>query len=96
MTPILIDTNLLVYLFDQNQPDRQSRAVDVLNRLELIGAGRLSVQNLAEFFSVSTRKLSPPFSPTHALRKLSTFTRAWQVCDLTSLIILEAFPGVRD
>ena len=63
MAPILIDTNLLIYLFDHNQPDRQSRAINVLDQLELTGLGRLSVQNLAEFFSVSSRKLLPPLSP---------------------------------
>ncbi len=96
MAPILIDTNLLIYLFDQNQPDRQSRAIDVLDRLELMGLGRLSVQNLAEFFSVSTRKLSPPLSPTEALKQVNLFTRAWPIFDLTPLVVLEAGRGVRD
>lgn len=96
MAPILIDTNLLIYLFDQNQPDRQSRAKDVLEHLELMGLGRLSVQNLAEFFSVSTRKLTPPLSPTEALRQVNLFARAWPVFDLTPLIVIEAGRGVRD
>ena len=96
MAPILIDTNLLIYLYDQNQPDRQSRAADVLDQLELMGLGRLSVQNLAEFFSVSTRKLSPPLSPKEALEQVNLFTRIWPVFDLTPLIVLEAARGVRD
>lgn len=96
MAPILIDTNLLIYLFDHNQPDRQSRAMDVLDRLELIGLGRLSVQNLAEFFSVSTRKLSPTLSPKEALDQVNLFTRIWPVSDLTPPIVLEAARGVRD
>ncbi|MGD2048726.1 MAG: PIN domain-containing protein [Chloroflexota bacterium] len=96
MAPILIDTNLLIYLFDHNQPDRQSRAMDVLNQLELMGLGRLSVQNLAEFFIVSTRKLLPPLSPKEALEQVNLFTRIWPVFDLTPLIVLEAARGVRD
>jgi predicted nucleic acid-binding protein len=96
MTPVLIDTNLLIYLFDQNQPVRQSRAKEVLDKLELIGTGRLSVQNLAEFFSVSTRKLSPPLSSKEALKQVNLFTRVWPVFDLTPLIVLEAARGVRD
>ena len=96
MAPILIDTNLLIYLFDQNQPDRQSRAVDVLDRLELMGTGRLSVQNLAEFFSVSTRKLTPPLNSEEALEQVNLFTRIWPVFDLTPLIVIEAARGVRD
>lgn len=96
MAPILIDTNLLIYLFDQNQPDRQSRAIEVLDQLEVMGLGRISVQNLAEFFSVSTRKLSPPLSLAEALKQVSLFTRVWPVFDLTPLIVLEAGRGVRD
>jgi predicted nucleic acid-binding protein len=96
MAPILIDTNLLIYLYDQNQPDRQSHAAIVLDQLELMGLGRLSVQNLAEFFSVSTRKLSPPLSPREALEQVNLFLRVWPIFDLTPLIVLEAARGVRD
>jgi predicted nucleic acid-binding protein len=96
MTPILIDTNLLVYLYDQGQPTRQGRAMEVLDQLELTGRGRLSVQNLAEFFSVSIRKLSPPLTPDEALEQVNLFTRIWPVFELTPLIVLEAGRGVRD
>jgi len=72
------------------------RAKDVLDRLELVGLGRLSVQNLAEFFSVSTRKLSPPLSPKEALEQVNLLTRVWTIFDLTPLIVLEAVRGVRD
>lgn len=92
----MIDTYLLIYLYDQNQPDRQTRVTEVLDRLELSGLGRLSVQNLAEFFNVSTRKLSPPLSPKEALVQVNLFIRAWPVFDLTPLIVLEAARGVRD
>ena len=96
MAPILIDTNILIYLYDHNQPERQSLAMDVLDRLELMGLGRLSVQNLAEFFSVSTRKLSPPLSPDDALAQVNLFIRVWPVFDLTPLVVMEAARGVRD
>lgn len=96
MAPILIDTNLLIYLYDQNQPTRQSRAVAVLDQLELIGLGRLSVQSLSEFFSVSTIKISPPLTPSEALNQVNLFIRSWPVFDLTPLIVLEAARGVRD
>ena len=70
--------------------------MEVLDQLELMGLGRLSVQNLAEFFSVSTRKLSPPLSPNEALKQVNLLTRVWPVFDLTPLIVLEASRGVRD
>jgi len=96
MTPIFIDTNLLVYLYDQNQPFKQAQAQRVLDQLELTKAGRLSVQNLAEFFSVATRKLSPNLAPHQALQQINLFTRLWPIFDLTPLIVLEAGRGVRD
>ncbi len=96
MPPILIDTNLLVYLYDTVSLDKASQARRVLDRLELTRSGRLSVQSLAEFFHVSTRKLDPPLSRSEALAQVSLFTRIWPVFDLTPLIVLEAARGARD
>ena len=96
MPPILIDTNILLYLYDHNQAVKQERAQDVLDQLEMSGSGRLSVQCLAEFFSVATRKLSPKLTPAQALQQISLFTRLWPAYDLTSMVVLEAGRGVRD
>jgi predicted nucleic acid-binding protein len=96
MPPILIDTNLLIYLYDQNQPDKQNQSGRVLEQLELTQTGRLSVQALSEFFSVATRKLSPSLNPAQALDQVTLFTRLWPVFDLTPMIVMEAGRGVRD
>ena len=96
MPPILIDTNLLVYLYDQNQLGKQAQPHRVLEQLELTRSGRLSVQALAEFFSVATRKLSPSLTSAEALDQITLFTRLWPVFDLTPMIVMEAGRGVRD
>ncbi len=96
MPPILIDTNLLIYLYDPNQPDKQKQSELVLEQLELTRNGRLSVQALAEFFSVATRKLSPSLTSAQALDQVTLFTRLWPVFDLTPMIVMEAGRGVRD
>ena len=96
MPPILIDTNLLVYLYDTGAPARAAQARRVLERLELTRSGRLSLQSLAEFIHVSTRKLDPPLSRAEALEQVILFTRLWPVFDLTPLIVLEAARGSRD
>jgi predicted nucleic acid-binding protein len=96
MPPILIDTNLLIYLYDPNQPDKQKQSELVLEQLELTRNGRLSVQALAEFFSVATRKLSPSLTSAQALNQVTLFTRLWPVFDLTPMIVMEAGRGVRD
>ena len=96
MPSILIDTNLLIYLYDPNQPERQKHSERVLEQLELNRSGRLSVQALAEFFSVATRKLSPSLTSAQALEQVTLFTRLWPVYDLTPMIVMEAGRGVRD
>lgn len=96
MAVILMDTNLLVYLVDQNEPERQSRALETLGLLELHQVGRLSVQNLAEFFNVAVRKLHPGLPIEKAMEWTGRFVRVWPVFDLTPQIVLEATRGVRD
>jgi predicted nucleic acid-binding protein len=96
MPLILMDTNLLVYLYDQADPERQAQSQRVLEQLELSRNGRLSVQSLAEFFSVATRKLSPNLTAAEALHQIDFFLRLWPVFDLTPMVVLEAGRGVRD
>ena len=86
----------MVYLYDIQTPQKAAQAQLVLDRLELTRAGRLSVQSLAEFLHVSTRKLDPPLSWTEALNQVALFTRMWPVFDLTPMIVLEAARGARD
>lgn len=68
----------------------------MLDHLELTRTGRLSVQNLAEFFNVATRKLKPPLTAAEAYEQVNLFSRIWPIFDLTTLIALEAARGVRD
>lgn len=92
----LIDTNILVYAVDPANPDRQHRAIELLERLESTGSGRLSVQCLAEFFSATTRKLQPSLTPSEAAAQLESLARAFPILDLTPMIVLEAARGVRE
>ncbi|MFN8483089.1 MAG: PIN domain-containing protein [Anaerolineae bacterium] len=96
MAAILIDTNLLVYLYDHSDSARQQQAQLVLEQLQVTRTGCLSVQTLAKFFSVATRKLKPPLTPAQAYDQVSLFSRLWPVFDLTPFIVLEAARGVRD
>ena len=96
MPPVLIDTNVLVYLYDVHNPKKAARAQHVLDYLELTRSGRLSVQSLAEFLHVATHKLDPPLHWAEALSQVSLFVRLWPVFDLTPMIVLEAGRGERD
>ena len=96
---ILLDTNILVYAYDPADPARQEQAILLLDRLHLNGAGRLSAQCLAEFFTVATRptRQSPPrLTPAEAYQAISRLAAHFEVYPLTSLTVLEAGRGVRD
>jgi len=92
----LIDTNLLIYLYDQRDPVRQERAQHLLHDLGALGVGCLSVQALGEFFHVATRRLSPPLTAAEAYEQVTLLSQVWRMFDLTPLIVLEAARGVRD
>jgi predicted nucleic acid-binding protein len=92
----LIDTNVLLYPYDTQSPLKALQARRVLDHLELTRRGRLSVQNLAEFVHVATRKLQPPLSPAQAQSQVELFMQMWPIFDLTPMVILEAARGMRD
>ncbi len=59
--PQFVDTNVLVYLFDNDAPTKQSRARQLLeNEAEDLV---LSTQVLGEFYVTVTRKLAKPLEP---------------------------------
>lgn len=93
---MLIDTNVLIYLFDTQNPAKQKKAQLVLNALGSMQTGRLSVQCLVEFFSVATRRLTPPLSPMDAFTQIELFQKIWPVFNLTPLVVLEAARGVQE
>ena len=96
MPPILVDTNLLVYFYDNNSPEKQNRAEKVLNCLREDGLGRLSSQNLAEFVNAVMRKLDPPLTAAQAFEQVTLLAASWPILNLTPQIVLEATRGVRD
>jgi predicted nucleic acid-binding protein len=60
-----LDTNVLVYLFDHDEPDKEARARDILEQAEP-GELVLSTQVLSEFYVVVTRKLKRPLDAARA------------------------------
>ena len=93
---VLIDTNLLIYLFDESNPSKQSVSKKVLDYLHSTRQGRLSVQSLSEFVSVSTRKLTPALTMDQAKKQISLLANSFTVLDLTFQVVYEAVRGVRE
>lgn len=76
MMRVFFDTNVLVYLYDADAPDKKERARELFEREALAGRLILSTQVLQEFYVTVTRKLAVPVEPKSAediVRNLSVF-----------------------
>jgi predicted nucleic acid-binding protein len=92
---ILVDTNVLLYAYDQGEPVKQSQAAAVLDRLASMRLGVLTPQVLAEFFVNATRKVQRPLTVEQAYDRIQNYLLSWEILDLSGSIILEAVRGVR-
>jgi len=93
---VLVDTNVLVYAYARSEPEKQRRALEVLDRLAVSGTGVVSTQVLAEFFVAVTRKIAAPLSVAEAYERVQNYLQSWTVLDVTGMVVLEAARGVRD
>lgn len=95
MSAVLVDSNVLIYAHDLGEFEKQGKAQEILRHLQAHGNGRLSVQCLSEFFSITTRGKSPKLTVAEATLQVENFVQAWTVLDLTPQIILEAVRGAQ-
>lgn len=93
---VFVDTNVLVYAYDRSEPEKQKRALEVLDHLAIYRIGIISTQILAEFFVSVTRKIAVPLNVNEAYERIKNYWQSWTVVDLTGMIVLEAARGVRD
>jgi len=89
----LIDSNVLVYVYDPRDRSKQDVAAFVLDRLIHQGRAALSVQCLTEFFNATTRKLPERLSPADALVRVTRLVSSCRILDLTPAIVLEGCRG---
>ena len=92
---LFVDTNVLVYAFDQRFPAKRSLAIDLLTTLAARDLGAVSAQVLGGFLTAVTRRLPDPLTLVEAEQAVSGFVRFWTVYDLTSATILHAIHGMR-
>lgn len=65
---VFLDTNVLVYLFDNDAPEKQTKAREILETRGLGGQVLLSTQVLQEFYVCVIGKLARPLDPEAAYR----------------------------
>ncbi len=83
------DTNVLVCIFDSSAPNKQTRALQVLEEAIEAGLAVLSTQVLQEFFVTVTRKLPVPLTNEQARRAVHDFAKL-PVVQVDPEIILNA------
>jgi predicted nucleic acid-binding protein len=84
-----VDSNVLVYLFDQGTPRKKTAAQRLLQTEAAAGTILLSTQVLQEFYVTVTRKLSQPLKPDTALEVVNQFA-ALPLIVIDSPLILSA------
>ncbi|MGH8652177.1 MAG: PIN domain-containing protein [Gammaproteobacteria bacterium] len=84
-----VDTNILVYLFDMDAPEKKATVVGLFERAGASGLLVLSTQVLQEFYVVVTRKLARPLSPEAAEQAVRYFATL-PVRQVTPALILSA------
>ena len=85
----LFDTNVLVYLYDNDAPVKKQRAQQLLAEEAGLGQVLLSTQVLQEFFVCVTRKLAEPMPVVDAERAVRRLT-AFPVVQVDPTMILDA------
>jgi predicted nucleic acid-binding protein len=96
---ILLDTNILVYAYDPADLRRQEQAIELLDRVHILGTGQLSAQTLAEFKNAVIRPIHgmpPRLTVDEAILSVQHFIDHFEIYPLTPLTIIEAGRGVRD
>jgi predicted nucleic acid-binding protein len=91
----LVDTNVLVYVHDSREPDKQDRASLVIHTLGDQQTGAVSTQILGEFFYAVTRHRTFLLSAADAETVVTNYINSWWVYDVTPLSVMEAMRGVQ-
>ena len=83
---LFVDTNVLVYLFDLDEPEKKAVAETLFRDHSDI---RLSTQVLQEFYVTVTRKLGRPMDPRQALDAVAHFA-VYPVAVISQELVLKA------
>ena len=73
---VLLDTNVLVYAFDADEPEKQRKAQELLGKLIADGSACVSSQVLGEFYVTVTRRFPGSMDPDTAARHAERFAES--------------------
>lgn len=95
MKKILIDTNVLVYAYDRSEPEKQHRALKVLDHLAHTGNGVLAMQVLVEFCAVALHKLTEVLTPEQVEERVERYAKIFPLLPTTLPVVQEGLRGLR-
>ncbi len=84
-----VDTNVLVYLFDRDEPTKQAVARGLLERVTSGMDLVISTQVLQEFYVTVTRKLRLPLAPQEAYEAVARFS-SFSTVHIDPTLVLDA------
>jgi predicted nucleic acid-binding protein len=85
-----LDTNVLVYLFDQSAPEKAMKADRLINEALTTGRGVISYQVVQEFFNVAYRRFPEPMHLGQSEHFLSSVLRPLWTIDSCPAIYIKA------
>lgn len=88
-----LDTNVLVYAFDQSEPDKRAIAINII--AGKLGPYTVSAQVLNEFYWTTTRKLHPPLSNEAAKQVVEKLSIGY-VVPIDALLVRQAIKLVEE
>lgn len=88
-----VDTHILVYLYDSSSPQKQRRALELVDQLAHTRSGVISSQVLDEFFVAVTEKIPKPLTLREASRRVHSLLNSLRVVGLTPYMVREAIRG---
>ena len=94
-TRSLIDTNILIYRYDERFPDKQSIASDVLREGIVSGTARIPHQAIVEFVAVTTRGKPEDrlLDPAEARREAEELMAQFQILYPDEVVLRTALRG---
>ena len=86
----LIDTNILVYAYDKSYLKKHKIAKVVVKTSWQTKSGVLSIQNLAEFYSIITRKVQKPIAISKAKQIILDLIEGFEILRYSEQTIVSA------
>jgi len=86
----LVDTNIIVYAFDRDEPEKRKKALAAVLALQNEGSATISNQILAEVFSVLSGKKTVPLEEAETIIQLFAASPAWKKVAYTERTVVRA------